>query len=396
VTVPDDPPAAHALALEATALAERLPETVLTAFVAHWRGVSSHVLGRREEARAAFQRTIAIGRALRHAAAIAHSSYFLGRLETEEGNLEAAHRVLAESLTLHAATGNRWGIAHCLEWLGRMAVAEGEADRAVHILGGADRLREELGSLVTGDDRRELDRSLVRARAELGEAGFVQAWKEGRALSFGPLLVMARGGTAAPPENPPPPDPAPVPGPAASDAGGAPERPRLEVAALGPLQLTYAGVAAPAEAWSSVRTRELLLYLLLHPGGATKEEVGVALWPEASPAQVRNSFHVTLHRLRSALGDPAAVRFAAGRYSLDPQAVGEIDAARFEREVRKALPLLRSPGAEDGARKGLAAALELYRGPLFAGETGGEWLREPRERLRLLHVEALAAAARLT
>ena len=57
-------------------------------------------------------------------------------------------------------------------------------------------------------------------------------------------------------------------------------------------------------AWGSARPRELLVYLMMHPEGRTKEQVGLIFWPEASSAQLRNSFHVTLHRLRKALRNP--------------------------------------------------------------------------------------------
>jgi DNA-binding SARP family transcriptional activator len=62
--------------------------------------------------------------------------------------------------------------------------------------------------------------------------------------------------------------------------------------------------------------RELLLLLVLHPDGRTKEQIALALWPDASPAQLRNAFHVTMHQLRRALGDKAAVTFDGSAYAL--------------------------------------------------------------------------------
>ena len=70
-----------------------------------------------------------------------------------------------------------------------------------------------------------------------------------------------------------------------------------------------------------LRPRELLLFLLLHPEGASKEQVGVALWPDASASQLRNSFHVTLHRLRKVLGDPSLVQLS-GRNRRKPTGTG--------------------------------------------------------------------------
>src|SRR3712207_9494614 len=71
----------------------------------------------------------------------------------------------------------------------------------------------------------------------------------------------------------------------------------------------------------------------MHPDGRTKEQAGLAFWPDASTAQLRNNFHVTLHRLRKALGNPDLVQLSGERYSIDPSLVAEFDVAEFEREV---------------------------------------------------------------
>ena len=64
------------------------------------------------------------------------------------------------------------------------------------------------------------------------------------------------------------------------------------------------------------KVRELLLFLLLHER-VTKEEIGLALWPDSSSAQVRNAFHVTLHHLRRQLGPERWIVFDRNSYRLD-------------------------------------------------------------------------------
>ena len=92
----------------------------------------------------------------------------------------------------------------------------------------------------------------------------------------------------------------------------------LRVLALGPLQVFVGDDAIDTTVWGSARPRELLVYLLMHPDGRTKEQVGLAFWPEASAAQLRNSFHVTLHRLRKALRNPDWITLSNDRYRVDP------------------------------------------------------------------------------
>jgi DNA-binding SARP family transcriptional activator len=125
----------------------------------------------------------------------------------------------------------------------------------------------------------------------------------------------------------------------------------------------------------------------MHPEGRTKEQVGLAFWPDASTAQLRNSFHVTLHRLRKALGHPEWVTLVHDRYRLDPAVVEEFDVQRFERELADARRALER--REEGATAKLEQALARFRGDFLDGEPVGDWHLEHRDRLQRLYVDAL-------
>ena len=133
------------------------------------------------------------------------------------------------------------------------------------------------------------------------------------------------------------------------------------------------------------------MFLACHPDGCTKAQVGIALWPDASPGQLRNTFHVTLHRLRNALRLADAVQVDGDRYRLNPALTADFDADAFEREARDAMRELRR-GADVG--DALAAAVARYRGEFLTGEPCGEWVEARRERLKQLHLEALGALGR--
>src|SRR5215217_1440809 len=90
----------------------------------------------------------------------------------------------------------------------------------------------------------------------------------------------------------------------------------------------------PAD-WSFAKPRELLFYLLTHPA-SSKRQIGLDLWPAASPGQLRNSFHTALHHLRRALGHPGWIRFAHGAYDLDGSVELDYDVDAFEVELAAA------------------------------------------------------------
>lgn len=411
--------ATEALA-EARTLVDALPVSVLTAFVAYWQGQVAQLRRDGALARASFVRGAALGRKLGHLPALAHSLTALGRLESDEGNPTDAHRILLESLALHIQSGDPWGRVQTLKYLARATATLGDPELAVRLLAGARRLGEEVGTVDTEAEAAELAAFSSALRAELGPATYDSNWASGAALKPEALAALARKNPWAtriltlPAEaDPTAPDrPAPEgalsarPAPhAAIEAqvrelpeappSEAAPAPAFEVSALGPLRIRVAGEPVAGERWSSARTRELLVFLLLRPEGATKEEVGLALWPEATATQVRNSFHVTLHRLRGALGAPEGVRVDGGRYSVDPNRIAAFDAPLFEAEAREALAALRKArrgAAGAPALDALLAALGRYRGELLQGEPAGEWHLEPRDRLHQLYLEALAAA----
>lgn len=163
------------------------------------------------------------------------------------------------------------------------------------------------------------------------------------------------------------------------DTETATESPLLHVTDLGPLQIALGGKPLAGEGRASARARELLVFLLAHPKGPTKEEVGVAFWPDATTEQVKNSFHVTLHRLRKLLGSSDAVVADGARYQI---AIPHVVASRrFESELTAAL--------RSGDPERLQAALMLYGGDFLQGEDAGEWCLPIRAQLRQLHLRGL-------
>jgi DNA-binding SARP family transcriptional activator len=205
------------------------------------------------------------------------------------------------------------------------------------------------------------------------------------------------------------------------------------VCAFGPLLVRRGGVTVPPAELTPAKARELLLYLAVHPGGRTKEQVGLALWPDASPAQVRNAFHVTLHQLRRALGRKDAIAFDGGAYALarvgDDGRVGggtptsdlapgapgdgsggqgavhsDVDAVlAAAAAVRAADRAAERDGARGPAAGADADALARWRqaldrarrGPLGEGEAAGDWLAPHQARVGAAWAYGMEALARL-
>lgn len=363
---------------------------------------------------------------------IAYALDALAYVALQLGNRARAVSLACASLRADPQNESRWLAGRSLRILGAVAFSEGELARAARLFGAADGMYDAIGARSLTAERHAVNELPERLRAAMPPEAFAAQWRAGRESNFRAAIELALAAehvsdrevaavTAPPPADdvaPSLPDAAARPPPPSAPPGG--ERARtsasvasvptrdppgdgggLTVKALGRLDILRAGEPDRGELLRHARPRELLLYLLAHPGGRTREQIGLDFWPDASAAQVKNNFHVTLHHLRKALGDGAVIVYEQGRYRVSADAGFDFDAARFEDGSRRALRRLRRSGADDGAGRSeaaeaareLAAALSCYRGPFLDGENVGDWHVEIRERLARLHEEALDALA---
>jgi non-specific serine/threonine protein kinase len=374
---------AEELLEESYELAKPLPLSVLHSFIRFWRGWAAIVRGELQLAREMFEDGVRFGRQISHRTSFAHSCAMLGKVLCRQGEYEEAYARLSDALRVHLEIGDAWGLALDLEGLAGLVIARERYADGVRLMGAVDALRERVAIALPASDRGERERLVAAAREQLG-AYFERMYDEGRVMPMEEVTQIANeaGGLQTAEYRVPilgDPNVTPPVAPPASDT--------LRVLALGPLQVFVGGEAIDTTVWGSARPRELLVYLLMHPDGRTKEQVGLAFWPEASQAQLRNSFHVTLHRLRKALRNPEWITLSNERYRVDPEVVAEFDVAEFEREITAARRAMKR--REDGAAAALERALTRFRGDFLDGEPAGDWHLEHRDRLQRMFVDAL-------
>lgn len=375
---------------QAHELSKTFKPQMVHAFVMYWRGHAASVLGNSALAREMWEFNAELAQTLSHRTILAHSASQLGRLLLLEGNQSEAFGRLSDAMRIHMDIGDAWGLANDIDGFANLAMARGRAIDGVRLIGAVDNLRERMALGMPATEKPQRERIVAAGKRELGDA-YASIYEEGKRLSMEQVAKLANdaGGMrtadyrvqvfngAAP---------LPLPG-IGTGIVDAPVKSTLRVLGLGPLQVFVNDEAVDSAAWGSARPRELLVYLLMHPEGRTKEQVGVVFWPEASSAQLRNSFHVTLHRLRKALRNPDWITVSNDRYRVDPAAVAEFDVAGFETDVAMARRALKR--GENGAVAALERALSLYRGDFLDGEPAGDWHLEHHDRLQRTFVDGL-------
>jgi predicted ATPase/DNA-binding SARP family transcriptional activator len=379
-------------------------------------GVAAMYRGEHEAAATALARSRELSEQVGFREGVAWALHERGLLAVRRGEPGAA-ALLHEALEIHRDLGDRWRVTSVLDDLAAAALAGQPPDpaRAARLLGAAQHIREAIGTAIAPCERADHARTEASARAALGEAAFTGLTRSGAAAPLDDALA----GPASPGSAPVRPDVA-VPGSdfAAERTPGAARRPQdrpppvaragtgdrpgppppadraatetLRLRLLGEAAVHLAGrLLAPAD-WGYAKPRELLCLFASSPP-LSREQIGLALWPELAEGQLRNALHSALRQLRRTLGDGGWVGFADGRYALDESRPLDCDLRDFER----ALAAARAAQPPAAALPQLRRAIAAYGGDFLAGSTAGDWAATRRAGLRRAYERALGAAGRL-
>ncbi len=109
----------------------------------------------------------------------------------ESGDLTAAQATLLEALRLSHQVGPRWVVAAVLEALASLAVDLGHAAAAVSMISQASAIRTALDVPVRPNWQPRLDRALEEIHSALDTRAFATAWRHGKHLDLGDLVVQA-------------------------------------------------------------------------------------------------------------------------------------------------------------------------------------------------------------
>lgn len=166
----------------------------------------------------------------------------------------------------------------------------------------------------------------------------------------------------------------------------------LHIFALGPERVYRKQYALKQSDWTYAKAKELLFYLLCH-SSRTKGQIGLALWPDASPSQLRNNFHATLYHLRRALGRSEWITFEHEHYAFNRQLAYWFDIEAFETQLAQ----VRKIQTQDPTRSIhiLEKTLQLYRGDFLEEMLDSEWSLLHQKKLHQMFLDALSTLGQL-
>lgn len=161
---------------------------------------------------------------------------------------------------------------------------------------------------------------------------------------------------------------------------------RLHISALGEPAVFVDD--SPITHWRMARAMELYFFLLQSKQPVRKEQMQIALWPDADPERIEQTIRSTIYYLRLAIGKDQIVS-SSGLYSLDLTPYGQrvwYDVELFEKHHNEARLAL--DNADDAhASAAFTEMIELYKGD-YLQPFYGDWCILQRDKLRQAYVEA--------
>ena len=341
-----------------------------TAYTSTGLGDIAFYRGDYAEARTRYTEALALFREASNRRLIGRVLGQLGRLACREGDLVVAATLCAEALTIRRTIGHKPGMVFILDQgYVELAIATNQPVIAARILGSIHRVRQLLVRPRDPVETRQLEPFLARLHEQLGEAGVAAAWAEGEAMSLEEVTAYALDTLSA--------------------VTVVQTRPELRIFALGPARVYRGDRLLTSADWTYAKARELLFYLLCRPN-ATREQIGLDFWPDASAEQVRKRFSAALSHARNALGrENDWIILTNGRYHIDPARAYWFDVDLFEAKVQTANQLWQNGGPREQVVPLLEEAIHLYQGDFAEEFLEGEWHQARRTALSRSYLEAL-------
>jgi LuxR family maltose regulon positive regulatory protein len=164
----------------------------------------------------------------------------------------------------------------------------------------------------------------------------------------------------------------------------------LVIRALGNPEVSINGRVIPMSEWRTQSVRDLFFYFLYKQDAVTKEQVGVALWPETrDAASLKARFKNEIYRLRRAAGRDVIV-FDDEYYRFNHQMDYEYDVEAFDSHILRAHKVSNVDSRIDYLQK----AVNLVFGPYLA-DVDNDWIVPERERLNQAYESILEELAYL-
>ncbi len=153
------------------------------------------------------------------------------------------------------------------------------------------------------------------------------------------------------------------------------QSPKLAIFTLGSNQVLNDGEEVSIPEWTNQTiVRELFYLLLENPAGLSKEDIGLILWPDSSPQQLKTQFKNALYRLRRALGKEVVIfSEEKDQYQFNRSLDYDYDVEMFQDQIN-----IGKQQTDHRQHQAFKKAVNIYHGD-YLPEISGAWVVPKRE-----------------
>lgn len=159
--------------------------------------------------------------------------------------------------------------------------------------------------------------------------------------------------------------------------------PKIAIRAFGKAQVKNGDHVVLLSEWKTQLVRDLFFFILLHPDGVTKEEIGTAFWPDSTIDTLRVRFKNSIYRLRHALGSES-ISFIDEYYRFNRILDYDYDVESFSQE----LVFAQNASEVNEKINHLRQAISHYRGA-YLPSIDYEWALIQREQYHRMFLTAV-------
>jgi LuxR family transcriptional regulator, maltose regulon positive regulatory protein len=159
--------------------------------------------------------------------------------------------------------------------------------------------------------------------------------------------------------------------------------PKLVIRAFGKFQTRIGDHVVTLSEWKTQMVRDLFYFILLHPDGVTKEEIGEAFWPDSTIDTLRVRFKNSIYRLRHALGSES-ISFIDDFYRFNRTLEYDYDVESFSQELASTQVVSEIDEKISHLRQGI----NHYKGP-YLPKLDYDWALIQREQYHRKFMDAV-------
>ncbi|MBA4383854.1 MAG: hypothetical protein C0410_03900 [Anaerolinea sp.] len=159
--------------------------------------------------------------------------------------------------------------------------------------------------------------------------------------------------------------------------------PKVLIRSFGKCQVKIGDHNVALSEWKTQMVRDLFFFILQHPDGVTKEEIGEAFWPDSTIEALRVRFKNSIYRLRHALGSES-ISFIDDYYRFNRTLEYYYDTEDFTQE----LAIAEKTTDPDGKIHHYIQAINQYRGE-YLPKMDYEWAIVQREQYHRFFIASI-------